>query len=556
MKMKLIMTPLEHSPLRSIALPAWSTASLHYLAELLRRAGARSLVLCAALMAVGCSSLPAHVDRPVSRADVDASGTALARAAAASMAQEKTSASGFRLLATGDQALEARMALIQRAEKTLDIQYYLIASDGTGLRFVDELRAAAGRGVRVRILVDDLFAAGQDDLFAGLAAHDNVEVRMFNPLPSRGSSLTRRVLLSLHEYTRINARMHNKLLLADNAFALTGGRNIADEYFDQGAAAHFIDMDILSAGPVIREFSKAFDRHWNSEMAFPVQSLISPVRHPVEARQRFDLLVRRMDARSDAGPATPSPDSIDGELAAGRLRLRFAPARVIADSPSKPREAGAQRARRSVAHEHLQLIRSARSEVLIASPYVIPCPDASAAMHETLSRGARMVIMTNSLSTTDEPLVHFAYARYRRAMLKMGVTLNELKPMIDRKSSAARPGDSRGSLARLHAKVSVVDQRWLFIGSMNMDGRSAHWNTELSLLIDSPALAADAAGLLMRERLPSSYQLRVVDGTDRIEWVGSEEAELQVVHRHEPDSRWAQYLHLTFLSMFVSEDLL
>ena len=199
--------------------------------------------------------------------------TKLAQIAAANTPEDKRALSGFRLLPAGDQAFDARIALARRAEKTLDVQYYLIAHDASGLQFLRELRDAAARGVRVRILVDDLYANGQDELLAALAAHANVEVRMFNPLPVRNGGLASRVVFSMHQFSRINGRMHNKLFIADNAFSVTGGRNIADEYFGRSEPANFIDMDILATGPVVRELSNVFDRYWNSEHTYPVQSL-------------------------------------------------------------------------------------------------------------------------------------------------------------------------------------------------------------------------------------------------------------------------------------------
>lgn len=286
--------------------------------------------------------------------------------------------------------------------------------------------------------------------------------------------------------------------------------------------------------------------------AYPIQGLGIRAPDADAARKRLNPLLPREGANAEVQKASQPLTGLESEFADGFVRLKFASARVIADLPGKPPGPGVQRI---VAREHLQLLRSARTEVLIASPYVIPGPNVSEAMRKGASRGVRMVIMTNSLTTTDEPLVHFAYARHRRSLLKMGVTLTELKPMADRPRGIARPGESRGSLARLHAKVSIVDQRWLFMGSMNMDGRSAHWNTELNLLIDSPALSAEATSLLMNEQLPNRYQLRVLDDSDQIEWIGGEE-EPEMVHHHEPDARWAQYLRLTLLSMFVSEDLL
>ena len=224
----------------------------------------RAVLLTVAVALGGCAVLPSQVERPVSYARSDVADTRLAKIAAASTAAAAgPEVSGFRLLADGAEAFDARVALIRRAEKTLDVQYYVIANDATGREFLRELQAAAARGVRVRILVDDLYATGQDELFAGLAAHDNVEVRLFNPLPVRGGGFAQRIVFSLHQFSRINHRMHNKLFIADGSFAVTGGRNIADEYFGRSGDANFIDMDLLSTGPVVAELAAVFDGFWN-----------------------------------------------------------------------------------------------------------------------------------------------------------------------------------------------------------------------------------------------------------------------------------------------------
>src|SRR5437764_14423868 len=223
----------------------------------------RALVPLLFALLAGCASLPERTPAPPTVALADVADTRLGRVAAAATPAASRDLSGFRLLPEGETAFNARIALARRAERSLDVQYYLIRDDDVGLQFLRELRDAAARGVRVRLLVDDLYTAGEDELFAGLAAHPNVEVRVFNPLPARAGSFGTRLLFSLHEFGRINHRMHNKLFVADNTFAVSGGRNIANEYFMRSAAANFIDLDVLSSGPVVRELSAVFDSHWN-----------------------------------------------------------------------------------------------------------------------------------------------------------------------------------------------------------------------------------------------------------------------------------------------------
>jgi len=515
--------------------------------------------LLLALLA-GCAGLPQSVQRQSSQALDDVGGTRLAAIAEASLEakQEEGGAtrSGLRLLPAGDQALEARIALVRRAQRSVDAQYYQIADDSSGRQFLRELRDAAARGVRVRLLVDDLYAGGEDALLAGLAHHPGVEVRMFNPLPVRDGGVAARTLLSLHEFSRVNRRMHNKLLVADNAFAISGGRNVADAYFERSEPANFIDMDLLSAGPVVARISAVFDRYWNSEQAYPVQSLAAEDAQGEPARLAFD---RRMQTQA-AAAELPAGDvdelgqaPVGAQLQQGRVALSMASVLVVADAPQKV--AGAGREDGAVMQANLALLRAASREVFVASPYVVPGERGLLALRDAASR-VRVSLVTNSLATTDEPLAHFGYARYRVALLDMGVNLYELMPP----ASSAQESDAAGtSLGRLHAKVTVVDGRWLSIGSMNMDRRSAHSNTEMALIVDSPVLASQASALLHSQRMPHSYQVRTLRGEGdepaRLQWVATE-GEREVVHASEPSLNWGRRLRLSMISALVDEELL
>ena len=240
----------------------------------------RAVLLMIAVALGGCAALPGPGPLAVSHAIDADNDSGLARIAAVSRRGAPSDLSGFRLLADGEEAFRARIALIRRAERSIDAQYYLIADDRSGHEFLRELRAAAGRGVRVRVLVDDLYESGQDGVFAGFAAHQHVELRLFNPLPARRGGTARRIAFSLHELARVNHRMHDKLLVVDNAMAISGGRNIADLYFERGGTTGFIDVDVLATGPVVAELSAVFDSFWNSEHAYPVGTLADPPATP------------------------------------------------------------------------------------------------------------------------------------------------------------------------------------------------------------------------------------------------------------------------------------
>jgi putative cardiolipin synthase len=529
----------------ALRLAPWTDAS-----TTLSGLGRLAIVVCAVVLG-GCAALPAEVERPVSEARTDVADSALGRIATASTPADAAALSGFRLLPDGGEAFDARIALVRRAERSLDVQYYLIANDRSGREFLRELSAAAARGVRVRILVDDLYATGEDALFAGLAAEANVEVRLFNPLPVRGGSFATRLALSLNDFPRINHRMHNKVFIADNSFAVSGGRNIADEYFDRSGAANFIDMDLLSTGAVVGQLSAVFDAFWNSSAAYPVRSL---ARRPGGAARRANAAAaagtERRNEPADAG-------TIAAELARGRVDLRFAGARVLADLPDAIDDNDPHRADSPVMRAHLELLGAARSSVLVASPYFVPGADGLAALREARAHDVRFMVMTNSLATTDEPLVHFGYARYREGLLKLGVALHELMPLQEAPATALDDdavGDRHGaSLGRLHAKLIVVDERWVSIGSMNMDRRSARSNTESAIVIDDPVLAGAVADFLERGRASGSYALRLGGDGKHVEWVGHDGG---AVARKEPRSSVGSGLRPRLASFFISEELL
>jgi len=508
----------------------------------------------------GCAGLPPPVANPASHAFTDTESTALARIAQA--ARERAAVapdrSGFRPLPEGEFAFDARLALTRHAQRSLDVQYYLIQNDPLGRMLLRELRDAALRGVRVRLLVDDLYAAGEDELFAGLAAHPNAQVRIYNPLPARAGPFIGRLLFSMHEFGRINHRMHNKLFIADNSFSVSGGRNIAAEYFMRSEQANFVDLDMLSTGPVVREFSQAFDRYWNSERAWPIERVTYLRERDAEVlRQRFDALVR--DANPSVSPRERDVllrPALSRQLERGVLDGQmFASARVVADRPDKVvvgtpghRDPG------TVLESVVGLFGQGRKEVLILSPYFIPDPRGLEMMRRAPEHGARVILMTNSLGATDEPLVYWRYAQKREAMLKAGVTIYELSPTLTRKTGEF--GQFGASKGRLHAKLAIVDRRWLYVGSMNLDGRSAVYNTELGLIVDSEEIAADVRRLRIHDEVRSAYRLRLRAGGEGVEWVERGDDGSEIVHAEEPDDSWTLRLKNWLLSPLVLEEFL
>ena len=500
----------------------------------------------------GCASLPSPPTKSPSHALADVDDTPLARIVAATLPAAASQHSGFRLLPEAPTAFNARVALMRAALKSLDVQYYLIADDEVGRMFLRELRDAAQRGVRVRLLVDDLYTGGEDPLLAGLAAYPQVEVRVFNPFALRSGSPTWRILSSLSDFSRINHRMHNKLFIADNSVAVSGGRNVADEYFMRSPQANFIDVDVLSGGPAVRQMSAAFDGFWNSSLSWPISALAS-IAPDAATRAAFDAAVR------DAGPPFDerAQDVLGNtplalQLQAGRLDLQAAPARVLADSPDK----AAGGTEPTVSQQVLALFASARKDVHIASPYFIPGEGGLALLRAAgaTQENGRVVLITNSIGSTDEPLAYAAYAQQRLAMLQSGVHIYEIGAELGRR--VPRSGDFGDSHSRLHAKVATVDGRWLFIGSMNLDPRSALINTEIGLIIDSPPLAQAVSSLSRRSLVYDAYRLQLSADGQRIEWLEPLADGTTKVHYAEPGDHWAKRLQIWLLQPFVSTSLL
>ncbi len=514
----------------------------------------RSLTLLSAVVALvaGCGTLPTNVERSHSTALRAPPESALARIAHDS--QPAPELSGFRLLPLGVYSLDARLQLIQRSQQSLDVQYYLIQNDKTGRLLLRELRNSAQRGVRVRLLVDDFYTADTDPLLAGLAAFPNAEVRLFNPFCCARARLATRIGVSLHDFSRINRRMHNKLLIADGVMAIAGGRNIADEYFMRNLTENFLDMDAFVVGAVVPPLAAIFDRYWASPHAYPVESIVGA--GPGDAERRADFDHRVDDGEQMMTLDVPPVDAlgygpIAEDLDHGRLGLIWAKAVAFADPPDKVTARSDDEARSmSVTMNVLDLVMAAKSEVTISSPYFVPGAMGVQTFSDLRKRDVKVTILTNSLGATDEPLVHTGYARYRVELLRVGVDLYELSPTRVRANKRLGPFGS--SLGRLHAKVAVIDRSTVFVGSMNLDPRSATRNTELGIIIESPQLAREMLRVVHISKLQSAYRLRFGPDGQSLQWLTMDD-EGEVILLTEPDSSLLLQLQTYLLAPFVPE---
>jgi putative cardiolipin synthase len=531
-----------------------------------------ALLLTAALLAAGCASVPAGSARPDSFAIPASAETALgglARRAAArdaasleDAAQPAERLSGFRALQDADDALQARLELLRRAQVSLDLQYYLLGQDKVGSAVLRELSAAAQRGVRVRLLLDDAYTLGFDSVLLGLAAQPNVEVRLYNPFTTGREGVAGRALNLIGDFRRLNHRMHNKLLVADGAVAIAGGRNLADAYFQQHADANFLDFDMLAVGAIVDELAALFDGYWNSPQVLPIQEV---ARSTASAEQLRDGLVAwtaqwPADALHRPYPAGPTgvAHALDHDLPG----LVWARAGAWADRPDKVDFAArAEQWETTVTFRSLELLRGARSELVLISPYFIPGSKGLSLLQQVRRQRVDLRIVTNAVAANDEPMAGAAYARYRVPLLQAGAELFEISPQRPLSSDAARglPGSSGASAPSrggLHAKLAVIDRRLLLLGSMNLDPRSAWTNTELGLWIDSPALARRMGELPRVLEGAGSHRVTLADDGASLQWTPMTRGAAAEPSKQEPDVGWLLRLRLKLLSWITPESLL
>lgn len=463
----------------------------------------------------GCTSLHVQFPREASHAPTGEEESTLRTRVMRASAQ-RAGQSGFRLLENGADAFAARALATMHAEQTLDIQTYLIHDGMTTRVLVKQVLDAAARGVRVRILIDDMGSRGNDFGIATLAAHPNIEVRLFNPVRLGRESEVSRTLVMLANFRRLHRRMHNKLWIADNAVAISGGRNVGDAYFGAAGDINFADLDLLSAGPITRELSRSFDAYWNSPNAVPVEAFVT--RRPSER----DL--RRLQASLHAYIATAAVQQ-SAWLAMLRARqesemfslgddtMTWAAARALWDDPAKIDTDSVPAGQQTLIAGLQSAFAEVREDVLLVSAYFVPGDVGVAFFRDMATRGVRVRVLTNSLQSTDVPFVWGAYADYREPLLRAGIELYEMKPRPGRRYSVDRFGIHGSSGASLHTKAMVFDNREVFIGSFNLDARSLRWNTEVGVLVDSPVLARSLRDALAMAFDPgNSHRLQFVDG--------------------------------------------
>lgn len=460
---------------------------------------------------------------------------------------EKT---GVALVPTGEWGFRARFGLMTMAEKTLDLQYYIWDNDTAGSVLAIQLLRAADRGVRVRILLDDIGTEETEFGFSKVARHPNIDIRLFNPFASRGF----RMFNLLTDFERLNHRMHNKVFIADNAVAIIGGRNIADDYFGVDSISNFRDLDLTLAGPAVQDISRSFDDYWNSEWAVPIDDIIPNSLTDEEFQSQKIKAYQWVEALQNLPfPITKSREDMFAKLKELQGAFVWAPVKILVDPPDKvetdEERVAVQLTREGSDKEH---------ELMLETAYFIAGKRGLEAARINQENGIRTRILTNSLATNDVAAAFAGYAKYRKDLIRSGVELYELRPDADagKEGISLLAGKSRASL---HTKAIIIDRETIAIGSFNMDPRSIAINTEIVVVVESPELSRQVAEYIEEGMLPeNSYRVVLEsdqEGGERLVWITEQDGK-EVRYYSEPGAGFWRLFSAWFMSLLPIEEQL
>jgi putative cardiolipin synthase len=490
----------------------------------------KSSLLAAVLTIAGCASLPPQTGRQETQALTDTSETRLGRALAGPLAANPGK-NGFYDLSAPHDAFAARGLLSNMAERSIDTQYYIWTGDETGELLFGALWRAAQRGVRVRLLLDDIGTKDLDATIAVLDADPNIEVRLYNPSARRSA----KGLGFVTDFSRLNRRMHNKSFTVDNQASVIGGRNIANEYFHLGRGVGFADTDVLAVGPIVREISEAFDRYWNSPSAYPAARIIE-----APTAQASEQVLKGFEA------AKADPDSVEyldalrtapllEQLDQRKLALEWTGVKLVVDDPAKTLDKSG-RTDVLLYPDLLSTLGAPQQSLDIVSPYFVPSKRGEDMLIGYARSGVNVRVLTNSLAANDEPAAHSGYAKHREVLLKGGVHIWELKPVQMPQLPGRKARNVTTSSSALHAKLYAVDRQRIFVGSYNFDQRSANLNTEQGVVVES-AVLADKLGEALDTVLPAAaWEVRMTPA-GKLEWIDHADGG-EVRYDDEPQTSW------------------
>ena len=497
--------------------------------------------LLALLLVGGCAGPLPTVQRTPSQALVDTDDTRLGQLLQPLKAAHP-GLSGFHVFHEPHDAFAARALLAGMADRSIDAQYFLWHDDTVGVLLWAALWRAAERGVRVRLLLDDANTTGLDPLLAALDAHPGIELRLYNPVVLRGS----RALGYLTDLGRLNQRMHNKSFSADNQVSVVGGRNIADAHFGGGEGLGFVDVDVVATGPIVAEVSRQFDLYWNSASAYPAAAFVGAGGAQAQAALQARFAAVENDPRARQYIDTLHRSQLVGELLARRAQIEWTGGEVLYDAPAKTLGGAADT--QLLLPLLMQRMGKPQRSLDIVSPYFVPGADGTARMAGLAREGVRVRVLTNSLASSDERVVHAGYLKRRHDLLRVGVELYELKPGAADALLRVRGRIGPAKVAGLHAKTYAVHRQRVFVGSFNFDPRSTQLNTEMGLLIDAPSFAADLAQVFDRDRHTGFYEVRLAPDGPGLQWIERDGVGRLVVHDVDPQTTPWQRFEVGFLA--------
>jgi putative cardiolipin synthase len=448
-------------------------------------------------------------------------------------------------------AMLTRIHLADKAESTLDLQYYLFHNDQAGQAVLAATVAAAQRGVKVRLLLDDMDMAGRDEYFKRLVKDTpNLELRIFNPFYLRRFRMPEFPA----RFPPVTRRMHNKSFTADGIVSIVGGRNIGNEYFDVDTEVAFADLDMLMGGEAAQEITTRFNQYWYSGIAFDIERLCSRKISDSKYQQWLNQLNQHLtNYRAEVNQRR---DVIDRLIQDSNNDIYFAPINVLADPPHKVLDTLWKKDNDYMSFELIKLIkliRSAQQDLWISSPYFIPGKEGLKVFQELRDRNVTITILTNSFAANDVAAVHAGYMKYRKRLLKMGVKLYELQAPLNSDNNWSFLGSKRASL---HAKALIIDHQYAFVGSFNLDPRSAIHNTEMGIVFNSEHYGEKAIQHLQRYLETQAYELKL-SKYNKIEWclTASKTHEAKKL-THEPNVAWYQRIILTIIAVLPVEWLM
>lgn len=507
------------------------------------------LIAAVVLLMTGCAGLPENTSREASFALQDTEDTTIGRASA-HHEKKHPGKSGFILLDNGLDAFVARAVVAEVAERSLDLQYYLYHNDLVGSLLAYSLLRAADRGVRVRILLDDMGLAGRDINISMIASHPNIQIRIFNPF----SREYFRVIQFLTRFGDVTRRMHNKSFTVDNTLTIVGGRNIGNEYFNADPEMAFGDLDVIAIGNVVEKVSESFDEYWNSPLSYPIETL----RGVATSQKELDHIRPKWQEYVENQKHTEYYQALVNSDFAKRLRDRedlpyvWGEARVMYDKPEKITSDTTDR-EYHLAPQLTPDFGSLEKELVILAAYFVPGKEGVEYLKSLREKGIRVRILTNSIGSTDVSLVHAGYSKYRKSLLRAGVELYEVKKGLSSGKYGRKKGFLKTSKASLHAKAFILDREKIFIGSLNFDPRSFDQNTEIGIIFKSPELAASMVNNFDSGVKTDTYRVELKYdedlGYDSLRWSTLENGE-RVEYTWEPDMSFWQKILLDF-AMFL-----